>query len=213
MEIAYVGNRGLHLLGYTDANPVPANQRVAYALTQNNALRPFGAGKWGTINDAFWGSGSNYHALQALFRTRVKSVDAQFAYTFSKSLSDTDLTNSGNVEQASLLVDPANPHLNYGPSYINRPHIFVGNIVYDVPAMSGQNALVRTALGGWEISGILGYATGSSVTTYALRAWTLPGQLTRRAASTALAAARTTYVRFSCRVRVVEPTVVPRTIG
>src|SRR3981081_12750 len=53
MEIAYVGNRGIHLLGYTDANLVPLNQRVNYALTQNNALRPFGAGKWDHINRAF----------------------------------------------------------------------------------------------------------------------------------------------------------------
>jgi hypothetical protein len=169
MELAYVGNRGLHLLGYTDANLVPANLRVNYALTQNNALRPFGAGSWGTINRAFWGSDSNYHALQALFRTRVKSLDAQFAYTWSKSLSNTDITNSGNVNQSSLLVDPANPHLNYGPSYINRPHIFTGNIVYDVPALTGQNPVLRTAFGGWEISGILGYASGSSITTYAAR--------------------------------------------
>jgi len=186
LEVAYVGNRGIHLLGYTDANLVPASQRVNFALNNSNVVRPFGVdvtsaacavpnppsscGHWGSINDAFWGSNSNYHALQALFRTRVKAVDAQFAYTWSKSLSDTDLTNSGNVEQASLLLDPAHPRLNYGPSYINRPHIFVGNIVYNVPGMTGQNAFVRTALGGWQISGILGYATGTSITTYGVRA-------------------------------------------
>jgi hypothetical protein len=172
MELAYVGNRGLHLLGYTDANLVPASQRVNFALTNKNALRPFGAGNWGTINEAFWGASSNYHALQALFRTRVKAVDAQFAYTWSKSLSDTDITNSGNVNQSSLLVDPANSRLNYGPSYINRPHIFTSNIVYDVPTLTGQNAAVRTVLGGWQVSSILGYASGTSITTFGLRAAT-----------------------------------------
>jgi hypothetical protein len=170
LELAYVGNRGIHLLGYTDANYVPANQRVNFALNNKNIVRPFGAGNWGSINQAFWGADSNYHALQALFRTRVKAIDAQFAYTFSKSLSDTDLTNSGNVEQASLLVDPQNQRLNYGPSYINRPHIFVGNIIYNVPTFTGQNAFVRTTLGGWQVSGILGYSTGTSITTYGLRA-------------------------------------------
>jgi hypothetical protein len=114
----------------------------------------------------------------------VKSVDAQFAYTWSKSLSDTDLTNSGNVEQASLLVDPTRPHLNYGPTYINRPHIFVGNIVYNVPGLTGQNALVRSALGGWQISGILNYTTGTSITTYAVRAASgAPGGLAGTGAS------------------------------
>jgi len=184
MELAYVGNRGLHLLGYTDANAVPLGQRQNFALTNSGSLRPFGNGSWGAINRAFWGAGSNYHALQALFRTRVKSVDAQFAYTWSKSLSDTDLTNSGNVEQASLLVDPTRPHLNYGPTYINRPHIFVGNIVYNVPGLTGQNALVRGALGGWQISGILNYTTGTSITTYAVRAASgAPGGLAGTGAS------------------------------
>jgi Carboxypeptidase regulatory-like domain/TonB-dependent Receptor Plug Domain len=170
VEIAYVGNRGIHLLNYTDANLVPVDQRVNFAQTNSNSLRPFGAGSWGTINDAFWGGSSNYHALQALFRTRVKAVDAQFAYTFGKSLSTTDITNSGNVNQSSLLVDPTNPRLNYGPTSINRPHIFTANIVYDVPLMRGQNPVVRTALGGWEISSILSYASGSSLTTYGARA-------------------------------------------
>jgi len=170
LEIAYVGNRGVHLLNYTDANLVPLDQRVNFALTNANSLRPFGAGAWGSINEAFWGGNSNYHALQALFRSRVKAVDAQFAYTFSKSLADTDVTNSGNVNQQSLLLDPANRHLNYGPTQINRPHIFTANIVYDVPTMRGQNAIVRTTLGGWEVSTILSYSSGSSLTSYGVRA-------------------------------------------
>ena len=171
-ELAYVGNRGIHLLNYTDANLVPAADRLAFALSNSNALRPFGNGNWGTINRAFWGGDSNYHALQALFRTRVKSIDAQFAYTWGKSLSDTDVTNSGNVNQGSLLVDPSNPRLNYGPSSINRPHIFTGNIIYDTPALRGQNSILRTIAGSWEATTILSYASGPSITTYGARAAT-----------------------------------------
>jgi hypothetical protein len=169
-ELAYVGNRGIHLLNYTDANLVPAASRQAFALTNDNALRPFGAGLWSSINRAFWGGDSNYHALQALFRTRVKAIDAQFAYTWGKSLSDTDVTNSGNVNQGSLLVDPSNPRLNYGPSSINRPHIFTGNIIYDFPALRGQNSILRTIAGSWEATTILSYASGPSITTYGARA-------------------------------------------
>jgi hypothetical protein len=169
LELAYVGNRGIHLLNYTDANPVPLALRQTFAITNDNKLRPFGNGNWATINQAFWGGDSNYNALQALFRTRVKSLDAQFAYTWSRSLTDTDLTNSGNVNQTSLLVDPARPHLNYGPSLINRPNIFTGSIVYNAPGLRQQNMLVRSALGGWQISSILNYASGASITTYGSR--------------------------------------------
>jgi Carboxypeptidase regulatory-like domain/TonB-dependent Receptor Plug Domain len=168
LELAYVGNRGIHLLTYTDANRVPAADRLAFALSNAGALRPFGAGSWGAINEAFWGGDSNYHALQVLFRSKfTRSLDAQFAYTWSKSLSNADITNSGNVNQTSLLLDPANPRLNYGPSQINRPHIFTANIVYSLPSLIGQNGFLKAAAGGWEMATILNYTSGPSMTTYA----------------------------------------------
>jgi len=169
LEIAYVGNRGLHLLRYTDANSVPESQWLNYAISQgpDNGLRPFGAGNFGNIDYAQWAGGANYNALQALYRVRVKALDAQFAYTWSKSLSDTDLTSSGTSDQSTVLLDPLNPGLNYGPSYINRPHTFVANIVYNVPEFTGHSALTRHVLGGWELAGILGYSSGPSLTVYA----------------------------------------------
>jgi hypothetical protein len=42
--------------------------------------------------------------------------------------------------------------------------MLVGNIVYNAPALAGQNGFVRTALGGWELSSILTYASGPSLT-------------------------------------------------
>ena len=167
LEIAYVGNKGIHVLQFGDANGVPADQRLNFALTNNNGLRP--ASSFGFITYGTWTGNSNYHALQVLYRTKVKTVDAQFAYTWSKSLSNTDITNSGNNNRASLLLDPTNPRLNYGPSQINRPHIFVANIVYQAPKFAGFNAVARNVLGGWELASILEYASGSSMTTFAGR--------------------------------------------
>jgi hypothetical protein len=167
LELAYVGNRGLHLIRYTDINAVLADQRLNYALTQDDSLRPFGGGNFAGIGYAQWAGGSNYHSLQALFRTRVKGLDAQFAYTYSRSLSDTDITNSGNLAQTTVLEDPSNPRRNYGPSSINRPHTLVGNIVYDVPDFKGHNAFVKGALGGWELATILDYASGTPITVFA----------------------------------------------
>jgi len=172
LELAYVGNRGIHLLRFTDANFVPPNLWLAYAVgnpdgSVNNSLRPFGAGDFGTIDFAQWAGSSNYHALQALYRVRVKALDAQFAYTWSKSLSDTSLTNSGGSANSTVLLDPLNPRLNYGASYINRPHTLVGNIVYDLPDLAGHNVLMRHALGGWELASILDYASGPSLTVFA----------------------------------------------
>jgi hypothetical protein len=175
VELSYVGNRGIHLQRWNEANAVAVTDRFEYATnnsdsTNNNArnsLRPFGAGNWGRVQLEEWKASANYHALQGLFRTRMKSVDAQLAYTFSKSLSDTDLTSSGNNNGNNSLIDPFNPRLSYGPTYINRPHVFVSNIVYNMPSFSGHNALTRYAVGGWQLAGILNYTSGVSMSVFA----------------------------------------------
>jgi hypothetical protein len=95
-------------------------------------------------------------------------LDAQFAYTWSKSLATTDITNSGNQSNTSTQTDPANPHLDYGPTTINRPNIFTSNIVYDLPTLTGKSAPMRTALGGWELAAILSYANGPSESIFGL---------------------------------------------
>jgi hypothetical protein len=167
LEIAYVGNRGIHLLRYTDANAVPPSLRLQYILDNSDNFRPFGAGGFGTIPFGEWKGGSNYHALQALFRTHLKGLDAQFAYTWSKSLGDTDITNSGAQAQTTVLEDPTNPRRNYGLTYIQRPHILVANIVYDIPELKGHSPFVRHVLGGWELASILDYASGTPLTVFA----------------------------------------------
>jgi len=172
LELAYVANKGRHLVNFADENQVPAASRVTYAETpagsSANSLRPFGGGSWGTIPFYEWEAESNYDALQALFRTRLKGVDAQFAYTWGHSLGNTDITDSsGGQNNQNSFLDSSNPRGDYGNSSINRPHIFVGNIVYNLPALTGHNGFLRYALGSWELASILSYASGPSLTVFA----------------------------------------------
>ena len=165
LEVGYVGNKGYNALQYIDVNGVPADNRLAYSLGPANSLRPFSS--FGRINYAQWSGGSNYNSLQALLRSRFKALDAQFSYTYSKSLSDTDLSNSGGAGQTTLLLDPSDPHLNYGPSFIDRPHMFVGNVVYHLPDLASRGSVTRYALGGWELASILSYESGTPLNIYA----------------------------------------------
>jgi len=168
LELAYVGNKGHNLVNFADGNPVPFGQRVNFSELDKNVVRPFGNGNWGNIFQRQWTAFSTYNAFQALFRTRMKAVDAQFAYTWSKSLANTDITDSsGGSNALNTYLDALNPRIDYGPTQINRPHIFVGNIVYNAPTLAGQNSFVRTGLGGWEISSILSYTSGPSLTVLA----------------------------------------------
>jgi len=165
LQLAYVGNKGYNLINFTDANAVPQADRIAFAEGNSASLRPLGGGAWSTIPFTEWHAISNYNALQVLFRTRMKALDAQFAYTWSKSLANTDITDSsGGQNAANTFLDPNNPHFDYGPTTINRPQVFVGNIVYHLPALTGQNKLLQTAVGGWELASILSYTSGPSLT-------------------------------------------------
>jgi hypothetical protein len=168
IELSYVGNKGYDLADFADVNFLPQSQRVNYALTAANNLRPFGASLWSAIQQQQFKSYSNYNSLQALFRTRLKAVDAQFAYTWSKSLANSDIGEySGGSNAGNTFLDPANTRLEYGPTTINRPNMLVGNIVYTLPTLAGKNGFVRNAAGGWQLSSILTYANGPSLTVLA----------------------------------------------
>jgi hypothetical protein len=165
LQLGYVGNRGIHLDNFSDDNPVPDADRVTYAINNSNTVRPFGGGSWGFLPAWQWRAGSNYNALQALFRTRLKNLDAQFAYTWSKSLANTDISDSsGGPAAANIFLNPSDPHLDYGPTVINRPQVFTGNLVYSLPTLQGHNTALRTAAGGWQLSSILTYTSGPSLT-------------------------------------------------
>jgi hypothetical protein len=184
LEIAYVGNRGSDVLQYKDANAVLPAKRLDFALNNDNLDRfaasplcghtlPDGTkqpGCFGEIKYGQWGARSNYNALQALYRTRIKALDAQFAYTWSKSLANTDITNSGNTGNTATVTDISNLNLDYGPTTIDRRHVFVSNIVYTLPTLQGHGVPMRMALGGWEAASILTYASGPSQSIFGLNA-------------------------------------------
>jgi len=72
-------------------------------------------------------------------------------YTFSKIL---DTASSGSIAFTGPLADPFNPRFSRGISDLNFRHVFSANWVYQTPALRGSNALVKGALGSWQISGI-----------------------------------------------------------
>jgi hypothetical protein len=166
LEVGYIGNRGIHLTSSFDANQVigePARVQEAFCSTCNT-FRPFP-----NIGQITWFShqgDSYYHALQTMFRTRVKRSQIQVAYTYSHSYANIELDNSSGGLSQGNFTDITNPGLDRGNSTINRPHIFVANAVINGPAFAGSNGFTKTTLGGWEFGIITTAASGNSVTVY-----------------------------------------------
>lgn len=167
IEVGYVGNRARNQLTHSDINQVlPQNQlAAAFAVDANgvNALRPYS--NYGSIYQFERNGRADYNSLQVLFRTRFsKYMNLQAAYTFSKSKADFGLGDSSGSSSAFAVLDRNNREQDFAESDINRPHIFVANMIYNLPRFNDSNSFVKTVLGGWEVATIVQLSTGTSLT-------------------------------------------------
>lgn len=167
LEAGYVGNRSRKQLTHSDINQVSAANRkaAAFATSGNavNALRPYS--NYGSIYQFERNGRADYDSLQILFRTRfAKSLNLQAAYTYSRSLADFGLNDSSGGSSAFAVLDRTNRGLDLAESDINRPHIFVANMIYNMPEFKGHNPIVKTVLGGWELASIVQITSGTSLT-------------------------------------------------
>jgi hypothetical protein len=168
LEVGYVGNHAVHQTSSIDVNQVLPENRVLGAFrddnSNRNALRPFP--NFGQL--LYWQhrGDATYHSLQTLFRTKIKRSELQLAYTWSHSIGNVELDNSSGGMSQGAFIDPNNPALDRGNTTINRPHTFVANAVFFLPALAGANGFVKNTFGGWEYTVISSLASGNSITVY-----------------------------------------------
>ncbi len=172
LDVGYVGTKGTHLLGIVDideAYPGTALAAGLHAANGNtvftsaddpriNTVRPYlGFSAINTIESAF---DSNYNALQVSARKELGAAGLFSAsYTYSKNLTD-NASDRSNAPQNSY-----NWHEGeYGPATLDRKHVLSFNYVYNIPVFKNNHGVAGYALGGWEISTIGAFYTGSPFT-------------------------------------------------
>ncbi len=156
-EISYVGTSGRQLLGEVDLNQPTLAARAANPTANVNAVRPFLG--YSYFKQRAPGFTDNYNSLQVSLNRRVANgLTLGIAYTWSRNLT----TQSNDRDTAS--TDTYNRRLDYGPSSLNTPQIFIANYVYQLPFFSAQQGFTGHVLGGWELSGITSVETGQSAT-------------------------------------------------
>jgi hypothetical protein len=165
VDVGYYGNVARQLELKEDINqPVPGAYVTATVITNNvvsaanspalNLVRPnYG---FGPINSAVEGFASNYNSLQASLTRRFKADSVlSLNYTYSKALS--------NANTPQNIYDPAS---EYGPTSLDRRHIFNANFVYRLPFFLDQKGLTGHVLGGWETTGIISFGSGQWFTAH-----------------------------------------------
>jgi hypothetical protein len=112
---------------------------------------------------------ANFNALEAVYRQHFGGVQADFNYTYSKSLDIVSqaerLGNSGTTNYAQIM-NSFIPNQLYGPSDYDVRHQFNTNFVWDLPVGKGKkffanpNRLTDEILGGWQTTGIVRWTSG-----------------------------------------------------
>lgn len=154
LEVAYVGSQSRHMLGELDLNQPTMSVRTANPGAQVNQIRPYlGYSYFHSRIPMFT---ANYNSLQVSLNHRGRDLTAGVSYTWSKNMTDM------SWDRGTASTDTYDPLMDYGPSGLNMPQIFVSNFVYHAPWYRDQHGFAGHLVGGWELSGILTFESGTS---------------------------------------------------
>jgi hypothetical protein len=172
VDVAYVGNHGVHLQGFINANQknpqagfINNNPALGWSrpypnwggyLMNNSTLYP--TFNNGDITEALNEFHSSYNSLQARYEQRfVGGLTLLDSFTWSHALDNASSTLEANTPDPQ---DGNNLNADYGQSDYNLPVANVTTFVYDLPVGQGRHFLgsskgvLNTVIGGWQISGV-----------------------------------------------------------
>ena len=94
-------------------------------------------------------------------------------YTYSHA-NDYGLAENGGITDIGSSIgsgmsfyDPRQHAFETGPATFDRRHHFVASYVWNLPKLTGSNALVRNVVGGWQWTGIYTFSSGDPLTILA----------------------------------------------
>ncbi len=168
LGISYVGNRGRKLYVVEHINPalgtmIPVSRRiqggtVPAPTTANANLRRVNNDIQGTIGQLSSKGTSAFDSMQVNFQKRFSDngLTFQLAYTFSKSLADTE-TQRG-------VIDILDQRAGWGLSADDHPNRFVGSFIYELPFFKNSSGFNKRLLDGWSVGAIYTYQSGDTFT-------------------------------------------------
>ncbi|MEO6759463.1 MAG: TonB-dependent receptor, partial [Saprospiraceae bacterium] len=153
LEVSYVGRKGLHGQRERNINQLLPGTRQANPGINENALRPYAG--FGPIRITNNESTSFYQGLQlGLNRRFSNGFSYGFAYTLAKS------SDSGSA-QRDIIPNAYDASPLWGPSDFDTRHVAVINFIYELPFFKNSHGAKRAVLGGWQVSGVTQFQTGT----------------------------------------------------
>ena len=159
LDVSYVGTRGTHLDRARDINqPLPVggfqfDPRLNARTIPTELIRPYQG--FSAISQAEATASSTYHSLQVALKRRLSNgLLFEAAYTWSRTIGDA--SGFGEAPQ-----DGYNAHVDRGLLTFDRPHMLILNYIYELPFLRGNRSLAGSLLGGWQVSGITQFQSGT----------------------------------------------------
>jgi hypothetical protein len=146
VDIAYVGNHGVKLQGFLNANQ--KNPSLAFARPYSN---------WPSdITEALNEFYSNFNSLQVKYEQRfVGGLTLLNSFAWEHSLDNASASLEGNTPSPQ---DGNNIRADYAQSDYNLPVANITSLVYDLPLghgrrfLSSSNGFTNTLIGDWQVS-------------------------------------------------------------
>ncbi len=156
LDVAYVGNRGVH-------TPIDYNLNAALAYGTGASGQPLYSkfGRTATTSEFFAGYSSRYDSLQVkLDHKFAQGFTVTTSYTYGKALG----YESQNADYVNGLLDYVDQRRNWAATDFNQTHIFNQSITWLLPFGKGHyfasSGLAGKLLGGWELASVWEFATG-----------------------------------------------------
>ena len=161
LSISYIGNQNRYQNNYREIN-LPSESYLPALIggAQYNNAPGLPYPGYHSINFSTNEANSHYNSLQVDLTSHVRDLTLRAYYTLSRTI---DPTTSGNG--GGDLGNVSNPYLGWkydnGPSGYDRTHNAAVNFIYDIPFLrNSTNRLLKSTIGGWEVSGIITMTSG-----------------------------------------------------
>jgi Carboxypeptidase regulatory-like domain len=176
LHVSYVGTRGTHLRQDVNLNPGIYTAGSTASLQARRPYQPFG------IIYQNRNTGANaYNGFQIAIEKRPTSggsgilhnITLLANYTYAHA-NDYGLAENGGITDIGSSIgsgmsfyDPRQHAFETGPATFDRRQHVVASYVWNLPMLSGSNAVVRAIVGGWQWTGIYSYTSGDPLTILA----------------------------------------------
>jgi hypothetical protein len=162
LSVSYVGNQNRHQSDRSEYNlPNPSALPALIGGAKYSLAPGLPYPGFRSIRLTAAEANTHYNGLQVELNSQVgRDLQLRAFYTLSRA---EDPSNGGTG--GGDLNNVSNPYLGWrydiGPSGFDRTHIAVVDFIYDIPLLRhSQSRLVRSTVGGWQVSGIVTMESG-----------------------------------------------------